>query len=78
VFKNKKMAGHMGDRQVTTLNLKVVAIDVEQDLILLAGAVPGSENAVVEIRDAVKRPLHKDAPMPAGLKAKASADGQAA
>lgn len=78
VFKNKKMAGHMGDRQVTTLNLKVVAIDEQQDLILLAGAVPGCENAVVEIRDAVKRPLHKEAPLPAGLKAKASADGQAA
>ena len=78
VFKNKKMAGHMGDRQVTTLNLKVVAIDAEQDLILLSGAVPGCENAIVEIRDAVKRPLHKEAPVPAGLKTKADADGQAA
>jgi large subunit ribosomal protein L3 len=72
VFKGKKMAGHMGDRQVTTLNLKVVAIDPEMELILVCGAVPGSEGAYVEIRDAVKRPLPKDAPMPAGLKAKAS------
>lgn len=78
VFKNKKMAGHMGASKVTTLNLKVVAIDAEQDLILLGGAVPGAENAQVQIRDAVKRPLHKDAPMPAGLKTKAGADGQAA
>ncbi len=78
-FKGKKMAGHMGDRQVTTLNLKIVAVDAEQDLILIHGAVPGGENALVQIRDAVKRPLPKEAPMPAGLKTKAgSADGQAA
>ncbi len=68
VFKGKKMAGHMGDRRVTTLNLKVVAVDTEQDLILLQGAVPGAKNAQVRVRDAVKRPLPKEAPMPAGLK----------
>jgi len=79
VFKNMKMAGHMGDTQVTTLNLKVVAVDLEQDLILVHGAVPGAKNAYVKIRDAVKRALPKEAPMPAGLKAKAdNADGQAA
>src|SRR5471030_3388774 len=42
-FKNKKMAGHMGDRKVTTLNLKVVKTDVERGLILVEGAVPGSK-----------------------------------
>lgn len=79
VFKGKKMAGHMGHSQVTTLNLRVVAVDVEQDLIVLHGAVPGCEGATVQIRDAVKRPFPKEAPMPAGLKAKAdAADGQAA
>lgn len=79
VFKNKKMAGHMGDRTVTTLNLSVVAVDPEQDLILVRGAVPGAKNAYVKIRDAVKRALPKEAPLPAGLKTKAdSADGQAA
>ncbi|MDD5586578.1 MAG: 50S ribosomal protein L3 [Alphaproteobacteria bacterium] len=70
VFKGKKMAGHMGDRRVTTINLRVVAVDAEQDLILVRGAVPGGENATVQIRDAVKRPLPKEAPMPAGLKDK--------
>lgn len=69
VFKGKKMAGHMGDTRITTLNLKIVAVDAEQDLILVKGAVPGAEGAYVEIRDAVKRPLHKDAPLPAGIKA---------
>jgi large subunit ribosomal protein L3 len=79
VFKGKKMAGHMGATQVTTLNLKVVAVDVEQDLILVHGAVPGSENTIVRVRDAVKHALPKEAPMPAGLKTKAEpADGQAA
>jgi large subunit ribosomal protein L3 len=71
VFKGKKMAGHMGDRRVTTLNLKVVAVDAEQNLILVRGAVPGAEGAYVQIRDAVKKPLPKGVPMPAGLKAAA-------
>ena len=70
VFKGKKMAGHMGDHRVTTLNLKVVAVDAEQDLILIRGAVPGAEGAYVQIRDAVKRTRPKDVPMPAGLKSK--------
>ncbi|NTU76269.1 MAG: 50S ribosomal protein L3 [Alphaproteobacteria bacterium] len=79
VFKGKKMAGHMGDRRVTTLNLKIVAVDAEQELILIKGAVPGAEGAYVRIRDAVKRPLPKEVPMPAGLKANTPAsDGQAA
>lgn len=73
VFKGKKMPGHMGARTVTTLNLKVVAVDVEQDLILVHGAVPGAKNSYVKIRDAVKRALPKEAPMPAGLKAKEEA-----
>lgn len=77
VFKNKKMAGHMGDRRVTTLNLKVVAVDAEQDLILVKGAIPGAEGATVRIRDAVKKPMPKEAPKPAGLKAKAT-EGAAA
>jgi large subunit ribosomal protein L3 len=68
VFKGKKMAGHMGDRRVTTLNLQIVAVDVEQDLLLVKGAIPGSEGTLVQVRDAIKRPLHKDAPLPAGLK----------
>ena len=68
VFKGKKMAGHMGDVQVTTQNLAVVATDEDQGLILVKGAVPGSAGSYVLIKDAVKRKLPKDVPMPAGLR----------
>jgi large subunit ribosomal protein L3 len=68
VFKGKKMAGHLGDETVTTQNLKVVAVDVEEGLILIEGAVPGNATSYVRISDAVKKPRHADAPMPAGLK----------
>ena len=78
VFKNKKMAGHMGATRVTTQNLKVYGVDAAQDLIMVVGAVPGSEGALVEIRDAVKVTLPKEAPMPAGVKAKTDDAGQAA
>jgi large subunit ribosomal protein L3 len=70
VFKGKKMAGHMGDARITTLNLQVVSVDIEENLVMLRGAVPGGEGGYVEIRDAVKRVRPKDAPIPAGLKSK--------
>ena len=54
VFKGKKMAGHMGQDNVTTLNLEVFKVDVERGLILIKGAVPGTEGGFVRIRDAVK------------------------
>lgn len=76
-FKGKKMAGHMGAERITTLNLKVIAVDEEENVIMVGGAVPGGEGAFVEIRDAIKRPLHKDAPMPAGLKSNAKAGDKA-
>lgn len=68
VFKNKKMAGHLGAETVTTQNLKVVAVDVKQGLILIEGAVPGNATSYVTICDAVKKARPADAPMPAGLK----------
>ena len=71
VFKNKKMAGHMGQTRVTTQNLKVYGVDAAQDLILVVGAVPGAKGSYVEITDAIKRKLPKEAPMPAGVKAQA-------
>jgi large subunit ribosomal protein L3 len=77
VFKGKKMAGHMGDRRVTVLNLKIVSVDAEQGLVFVRGAIPGAEGAHVQIRDAVKRARPKDAPMPAGLKTKADASAAA-
>jgi large subunit ribosomal protein L3 len=63
-FKNKKMAGHMGVDRVTTLNLKVVQTDVARGLVLVEGAVPGTKGGWIYIRDAIKKPLHKDAPKP--------------
>jgi large subunit ribosomal protein L3 len=64
VFKNKKMAGHMGDVTVTTLNLKVIRTDAERGLLLVAGAVPGAKGGIILVRDAVKHPLPKEAPKP--------------
>lgn len=68
VFKNKKMAGHMGDRQRTQQNLEIVSTDAERGLIFVKGSVPGSKGGWLLVHDAVKVPLPKDAPYPAGLK----------
>jgi large subunit ribosomal protein L3 len=66
VFKNKKMAGHLGVERVTTQNLEVVRVDADRGLILLKGAVPGAEGAWVEVRDAVKGgKKNADLPTPA-------------
>lgn len=55
VFKGKKMAGHMGNTTVTTLNLKIVDIDQELGIIMILGAVPGSKGGIVYLRDAIKK-----------------------
>lgn len=67
VFKGKKMAGHMGDEQVTVQNLEVVLTDLERGLIGIRGAVPGNAGGYVLIRDAVKKKAPKDLPYPAAL-----------
>lgn len=67
VFKNKKMAGHLGGERVTTQNLEVAGVDAEKGLLLVKGAVPGAKGSYVLVRDAVKRPRHPEAPFPAGL-----------
>ena len=54
VFKNKKLAGHMGSVKVTVQNLEVVRIDAEKNLILVKGAIPGAKGSVVTIKEAVK------------------------
>jgi large subunit ribosomal protein L3 len=54
VFKGTRMAGRMGVDQVTTLNLRVVSSDADQQVILVRGAVPGPRGGLVVIRDAVK------------------------
>jgi large subunit ribosomal protein L3 len=68
VFKNKKMAGHMGQTRVTTQNLEVVRTDVDKGLILIRGAVPGSKGGWILVRDAVKVPLPANAPKPAAIR----------
>ncbi len=54
VFKGKKMAGHMGDSQVTIQTLEVVRVDAERNLLLIKGAVPGAPGVDVIVRPAVK------------------------
>ncbi|NGY06077.1 50S ribosomal protein L3 [Solimonas terrae] len=54
VFKGKKMAGHMGSDRVTALNLDLVRIDVDRNLLLVKGAVPGATNGDVIVRPTVK------------------------
>ena len=55
VFKGKKMAGHMGARRVTVQNLEVVKVDVERNLLLIRGAVPGAPGGDVVVLPAVKK-----------------------
>ena len=68
VFKNKKMAGHLGQDNRTTQNITVWRVDVERGLILVKGAVPGAEGGYVKIRDAIKKALPADAPKPGGIR----------
>ncbi|MGZ3280603.1 MAG: 50S ribosomal protein L3 [Phenylobacterium sp.] len=68
VFKNKKMAGHLGQDNRTTQNITVWRVDVERGLILVKGAVPGAEGSYVKVRDAIKKALPKDAPKPGGIR----------
>jgi large subunit ribosomal protein L3 len=67
-FKNKKMAGQLGNERVTTQNLEVVSADVERGVLMLKGAVPGSPGGWVLIKDAVKRKPPEGLPFPAGLR----------
>lgn len=54
VFKGKKMAGHMGDENVTVQTLEVVRVDLERNLLLIKGAVPGAAGGDVIVKPAVK------------------------
>ncbi len=77
VFKGKKMAGHMGAERVTVQNLTIADIDVEENVILVKGAVPGHDGAWVLLKDAIKRPMPEDAPYPAKLKEAATEPDEA-
>ncbi|KQS01901.1 50S ribosomal protein L3 [Sphingomonas sp. Leaf357] len=68
VFKNKKMAGQMGNKNRTQQNLEIVSTDVERGLIFIKGSVPGSKGGWLLVKDSVKVARHADAPYPAGLR----------
>ena len=59
VFKGKKMAGHMGDKIRTMLNLEVVKSDLENNLLYLKGSIPGSKNSTIFLRESVKNVTRK-------------------
>jgi len=67
VFKNKKMAGHMGARNRTQQNLEVVRTDPIRGLLFIKGSVAGHKGAWLTVSDAVKLPRHESAPYPAAI-----------
>ena len=78
VFKNKKMAGHLGAERVTVQNLEVVGADVEKGLLLVRGAVPGAEGGYILVRDAVRRKRPEAAPYPGAVREAAAVATEAA
>ena len=67
VFKNKKMAGHMGARNRTQQNLEIVRTDPIRGLLFVKGSVPGHKGAWLSVTDAIKLPRHESAPYPAAI-----------
>src|SRR3954453_15462130 len=67
VFKNKKMAGHMGARNRTQQNLEIVRTDPIRGLLFVKGSVPGHKGAWLTVSDAIKLPRNESAPYPAGI-----------
>ena len=59
VFKGKKMAGHMGDKYRTMLNLEIIKSDLDNNLIYLKGSIPGSKNSTIFLRESVKNVRRK-------------------
>src|SRR2546421_84766 len=56
VYKGMRMAGQLGNAQRTTTHLKIVRVDVDRNLLLVNGDVPGHKNSVVLVRDSVRQP----------------------
>ncbi len=73
VFKGKKMAGHMGDKLRTMLNLEIVKSDLENNLLYLKGSIPGSKNSTVFLRESVKNVTRKTIKEKHDAKVKAAA-----
>ena len=69
VFKNKKMAGHMGAKNRTQQNLEIVRTDVERGLLFVKGSVPGHKGGWLLVKDSVKVERPEGAPYPAGIRA---------
>ncbi|MBT3991749.1 MAG: 50S ribosomal protein L3 [Rhodospirillaceae bacterium] len=78
VFKGKKMAGHMGDTQVTTQSLEVVSTDADRGIIMIKGAIPGSKGGYILVKDALKKDLPDNVPMPAGIRGGAAPEAEEA
>jgi large subunit ribosomal protein L3 len=76
VFKNKKMAGHMGARNRTQQNLEVVRTDPARGLIFIKGSVPGHKGSWLTVQDAIKLPRPDEAPYPAALLASGEAPAE--
>ncbi|AHJ64960.1 50S ribosomal protein L3 [Granulibacter bethesdensis] len=72
-FKNKKMAGHLGDERVTTQNVEVAHVDAARGLLMIRGSIPGAKGGYVLVRDAVKRKRPEGVAYPAALLADAAA-----
>jgi len=68
VFKGRKMPGHMGDKNRTMQNIKVINIDNDKGLIIVKGSIPGSKGGYVYISDSIKKALPANAPFPAAVK----------
>lgn len=75
-FKNKKMPGHMGDRRITTQNVKVIKTDVERGLLLIQGSVPGAKGAWIMVKDAVKKPAPANVALPGSFEAAAAGEAK--
>ena len=73
VFKGKKMAGHMGDKLRTMLNLEIIKSDLDNNLIYLKGSIPGSKNSTVYLRESVKNITKKTTKEKYEAKVKAAA-----
>ena len=55
VFKGKKMAGRMGFKKVTKQNLKILAVDEDNNLLIVKGSIPGKKNSIIFIKDSIKK-----------------------